>query len=105
MKNQNQMHAIYETDNIEQARLVASNTNNTSVSYYDTAREIPPTLTVVVGGVSYTKYNPEYIQYLRKKHPDISEDEIRKCIEEATAEIISEETEFFGAKKRQFKNF
>ena len=93
MKKKNEMHVMYETDNIKQARLVASSDKNVSVVYHNPNRKIPPVLTLKINGHSYTKWNPEYIEYLRKKHPGISDKEIKNCIESAIAQLELPETE------------
>ena len=93
MKQQKEMHTIYQTDNIEQARLVASSNENVSVVYHNRNLKIPPVLTLKINGHSYTKWNPEYVEYLRKKHPGISDKEIRNCIELAIAQLVLPEAE------------
>ena len=87
------MHTIYETDDVEQARLVASNNKNVSVLYHNTNLKIPPVLTLKIKGRSYMKWNPAYVEYLKDKHPGISDNEIAKCMEEAVAESLSEKAE------------
>ena len=93
MEKKNEMHVLYETDDIEQARLVAANNKNVSVVYHNPNRKIPPVLTLKINGHSYTKWNPEYIEYLRKEHPGISDKEIRNCIESAIEQLELTEAE------------
>lgn len=100
MNNQNRMHAIYETDDIKQARLVATNCKEVSVTYRNPNRTIPPILTFVMGGKRYTKYNPEYVELLNKKYPGISDSEISKYINEAIEEFSSKRTDKFEGKIR-----
>ena len=100
MEKKNKMHVTYETDDIEQARLVASRDKNVSVVYRNPNRKIPPVLTLKINGHSYTKWNPEYIEYLRKEHPDISDKEIKNCIESAIAQLELPETK----KKETYDN-
>lgn len=90
MKKKIEMYAIYETDDIEQARLVASANKNISVVYHSPNRKISPTLTLKINGHSFTKWNPEYIEYLKKKYPGISDAEIAKSIKKAMNEVLSE---------------
>ena len=92
MKDKKEMHIIYETDDIDQARLVASRSKNVSVVYHNPNRTIPPILTFKIDGRSYKKWNPEYIQYLKRKHPGISDKEIAKCIEMALEQSNSKKT-------------
>lgn len=88
-----EMPVMYETDDIKQAELVASGAPNITVVYHNPNRKISPTLTSIIEGRSYTKYNPEYIEYLKEKHPGISDDEIARLITQAVAESLSEETQ------------
>lgn len=81
------MPVMYETDDIKQAELVASGDQNITVVYHNPNRKISPTLTSIIEGRSYTKYNPEYIEYLKEKHPGISDDEIARLIAQAVSEI------------------
>ena len=87
MKETNEMYTTYETDDIERAKLVASKEKNTSVVYHNPKVKIPPILTLKVNGHSYTKMNPEYVEYLKKFNPVISDVEILKCIKK---EVMNE---------------
>jgi len=93
-KNTNEIHVTYETDNIEQAKLVAAKNKNISVVYHDTNVIISPVLTLIINGHSFTKWNPEYIEYLKQKNPEITDTEIAKCIEEALINNIPKNNNF-----------
>ena len=93
MKDKNEMHLTYETDDINKAKFVASREKNASVVYHNPNVKIPPVLTLKINGHSFTKWNPEYVEYLRKKHPGISDKEIMNCIESAIAQLELPETE------------
>ena len=100
MKDNNEMHLTYETDDINKAKFVASREKNVSVVYHNPNVKIPPVLTLKINGHSFTKWNPEYVEYLRKKHPGISDKEIKNCIESAIAQSELLETE----KKETYDN-
>jgi len=87
MKNENETLVIYETDNIEQAKLAASRNKNISVVYHNSSAKTSPILTFKTNGRCLTKWNPEYVEYLKKKHPGISEKEIALCIKMAVAKM------------------
>lgn len=90
MKDRNEMHVIYETDDISQSKLAGNTNKNVSVVYHNPNVVIPPVLTLKINGNSYTKWNPEYVEYLKKKNPNISDEEIARCIKEAVANELSE---------------
>ncbi len=75
---------IYETDNIEHAKEIMKNGGSVSVRYKNPQKEIPPTLTMIIEGNAYTKYNPEYVKYLKEIYPGINEEEIISHIEQIT---------------------
>lgn len=83
-------HLIYETDNIERAREVASSNPDVSVVYHNPNAKISPVLTSIIGGRKFTQRNPEYVKYLKQKYPGISEQDINKCIKEAINESLLE---------------
>lgn len=87
--NNKQMHVVYETDDFNHAKAISSNAANTSVVFHDSNRKIPPTLTSIRNGKKYTKYNPEYIRYLKEKIPGISEKEIYTYIKQKEMENVS----------------
>lgn len=66
---------------LDQAGVVASNCNDT-LMYKQNRDDIPPTLTAIIEGRKYTKYNPEYIEYLKEKFPQMSDREIEIYIDQ-----------------------
>ena len=93
MSQPKELHTIYQTDDIEQARSVAFSNENVSVMYHDPNLKVSPILTLKDNGKTYTKWNPDYVEYLRRKHPDISDEEIRNCMELAIAQLELQEAE------------
>ncbi len=91
MKNQKKT-VIYETDDINKVTRTVSNCNDVLVVYYNRSRSIPPTLTFIIDGKSYTKYNPEYIEYLKEKFPGISDDEIGIYMQQKMFDNVEEKT-------------
>lgn len=82
-KNSVSMNSSKKTviDSIDQADVVASNCNHT-LMYKQNRDNIPPTLTAIIEGKKYTKYNPEYIEYLKEKFPPMSDREIEIYIDQ-----------------------
>lgn len=65
------------TDNLRQVRCVVKNFSDVSVEYHDTKREIPLLLHLrTSNGEVISKYNPDYVEYLKRKFPEMSEDEV-----------------------------
>lgn len=89
MKNNNekQVHVTYETDNIEKARIVANNYQNISVEYHNPNAKISPVLIEKINGHNYTKWNPKYVEYLKREHPGITDEEISNCMKLVIAEL------------------
>ena len=67
---------IYETDNLENARDIMKNHPEIGVVYRDTSQIPTPFLHFKIEGRTYTKYNPDYIAYLKKEFPAMNEKEI-----------------------------
>lgn len=80
--NHKKQSIIYGTDDIEQAKAVAANYDDISVEYHSRDRKIPPVLTFIADGEKHTKYNPEYVEYLKENFPGISDEEIKIRIEQ-----------------------
>lgn len=87
MKDKNEMHLTYETDDINKAKFVASREKNISVEYHNPNIKISPFLIEKINGHSYTKWNPKYVEYLKREHPGITDKEISNCMKLAIAEL------------------
>lgn len=77
---------VYMTDDLEQARKVQAEHPDVCVEYHSCNSEEPSPIHIYVmsGGRPITKQNPEYIEYLRKKNPDMSAYEIYELMREAS---------------------
>lgn len=82
-KSKQQGFVVYRTDNYEQAQFVASQNKGISVVYHNPDKKISPLLHFKESGNIISKWNPEYVSYLKDKYPNISNAEIAKCIDEA----------------------
>ena len=67
---------VYETDNLENARDIIKNHPEIGVVYHDTSKVPTPFLKFKIEGRTYTKYNPDYIAYLKREFPSMNEKEI-----------------------------
>lgn len=67
---------VYETDNLENARDIIKNHPEIGVVYHDTSNVPTPFLEFKIEGRTYTKYNPDYIAYLKREFPSMNEKEI-----------------------------
>ena len=83
MKQKREMNVIYKSDDFNRVRNLSSKNRNVLFEYDNCNKRISPILTFKVNGITYTKWNPEYIEYLKKKNPNISRTQIARCIEEA----------------------
>ncbi len=90
-KKNNQSMFIYETDNLEHARDVIENNPGAGVIYHDTSSIPTPFLHLKMGERIYTKHNPDYIAYLKREFPEMSDKEIIEHMQNlAQAEINSD---------------
>ena len=69
-------NSVYETDDLEHAREIIKENPNAKVMYHDTSSIPTPFLHFEMGDRVFVKYNPDYIEYLRRENPDITEEEI-----------------------------
>lgn len=77
---------VYMTDDLEHARRVQAEHPDICVEYHSCSfREPSPIhIYVMTNGRPIAKQNPEYIEYLRKKNPDMSAYEIYELMREAS---------------------
>ena len=93
---------IYETDDYNHAIYMMSiNVKGVSVEYHAPKRKINPLLVLNLGNGHYvSKWNPEYIEYLKRKYPGITDEKIAEKMNEAINEIKSQENENIVGKRR-----
>ena len=90
-KNENiESSFVYETDNIEVARDIVNNHPEIGVIYHDTSSVPTPFLHLKIEGRTYTKYNPDYIAYLKREFPAMSEKEISEHMQNLYRSITNE---------------
>ncbi len=82
----NDTHVIYETDDWEHAQEVARTHPGVSVVYRSNEAPTPLLHMKLDNGNIVSKWNPEYVEYLQRKHPGISEEEISEIIEQYVKE-------------------
>ena len=71
-----ELPTVYETDNLEAALYIRKNHPGIGVVYHDTSKVPTPFLNFKIEGRIYTKYNPDYIAYLKREFPSMDEQEI-----------------------------
>ena len=69
-------NTLYETDDLEQAKNISNNYDDVLVTYRNQSKKIPPVLTYKINGKTYSKFNPEYVEYLKEQIPGITDEDI-----------------------------
>ena len=82
---------LYETDDLEQAKNISNNFDDVLVTYRNHSKRIPPILTYKINGKTFSKFNPEYVEYLKEQIPGITDAEISAYINKEQERVKSTE--------------
>ena len=84
-------NTLYETDDLEQAKNISNNYDDVLVTYRNQSKKIPPVLTYKINGKTFSKFNPEYVEYLKEQIPGITDEEISIYINKEQERVKSAE--------------
>lgn len=76
-------NAIYISDDFAHIKEIETKNRSICVQYHSVPGPIPAILLFALNGQLYGKWNPEYVNHLKKENPEITEKEISEIMGKA----------------------